>query len=160
MNEETLEHVSMLVRTFKFLVLPASFLYVLADLWLFKENAFDSMFWGILVFLYSSFLPDLPSAFRKKRGNHDLPWYKKYSLLLFAPIFIWLLLSGMRLGWKTTENFHNFRSLAMYFGFLSLCGFIAFAQAPISIGDISETFSLSFYGMIGYLAHLKVDKIW
>ena len=160
MNEETFEHVNMLIKTFKFLVLPASLLYVFADFCFLSENAFDSMFWGILIFLYSNFLPDLPSAFRKKEKDHDLPWYKKYSLLLFAPIFVWLLLSGMRLGWKTSENFHNFRSLAMYCVFLSLCGFVAFAQPPISIGDLSETLSISFYGLIGYLGHLKVDKIW
>lgn len=163
MEEETSEHVSMLVKAFKFVVFPASLFYVCSDFFFFRENVVDSMFWGIMIFIYANFLPDLPSIFRKKENGkktEDLPWYKKYLLLLLAPIFIWLLFSGIRLGWKTTETFHNFRSLAMFEIFLLLMGFLAFGSFPIGMGDLTETLSFSLYGLMGYLAHLKVDKIW
>lgn len=163
MEEETIEHVNMLAKVFKYVILPASIFYVCADFYFFGENSLDSMFWGILIFFYGNFLPDLPSIYRRKEKvaiNRDLPWYKKYALLLLAPLFIWLLFSGIRLTWKTTETFHNLKSLATFGVFLLLLGFFAFGQFPIGIGGLTEIFSLPFYGLIGYLSHLKVDKIW
>lgn len=162
MEKETSEHVHLLGIVFC-VVFPASLFYVFADFYFFKENALDSMLFGLLVFVYSNFLPDLPSIYRRNKysGNaEDLAWYKKYAILLFAPFLIWAFFSGIRLGWRTTETFHNFKSLAVYGGFLSLLGFFAFGNAPILIGDITEIISLPLYGLIGYLTHLKVDKIW
>ncbi len=163
MENETSMHIYLLIEVLKWIVLPASFIYVCADFYFFKENALDSMFWGILIFIYSNFLPDLPTIYREQKNNEiteDLPWYKKYALLLFAPLFIWVLFSGTRLKWKTTETFHNFKSLAIYGAFLLLWGFFAFGSFPISIGDMTKILSLPLYGMIGYLTHLKADKIW
>ena len=162
MEEETMEHVHMLLKILKLVILPASMFYVCADFFLFRENAVDSMLWGLAAFCYSSFLPDLPSIFRKTNGNkkEDAPWYKKYSILLLAPIFIWLLFSGIRLGWKTSETFHNFKSVAIFAGFLFLCSFLAFGEFPVGVGNFTEILSLPLYGMVGYLSHLKVDKIW
>ena len=167
MKHETRQHVDLLIKVFKWVVLPASLLYVCADFYFFGQNALDSMFLGILIFVYSNFLPDLPSIYRRRKIYHDLrvttedlPWYKKYVLLLFAPLFIGAFFLGIQLRWKTTETFHNFKSLAIYVVFLLLLGFFTFGVFPISIGEITEILSLSFYGMIGYLTHLKVDKIW
>lgn len=164
MKEETLEHVRFSIKVFKWIVLPASLLYVFVDLYVFKENALDSVLWGVLLFFYSNFLPDLPSIYRRKKKNNgvarDLPWYKKYVLLLFAPLLIWILFSGIQLTWRTTETFHDFKSLAVYGVFLSLLGFLAFVNFPIEIGSIIKVFAIPFYGVIGYLTHLKVDEIW
>lgn len=163
MEEETKEHVNMMVKVFKLVVFPASVFYVCCVFFFFKENALDSMLWGIMIFIYGNFLPDLPSIFRKKeqdKEGKELPWYKKYVLLLFAPIFIWLLFSGIRLGWKTTETFHNFKSLASFGTFLFVLGFLAFSSSPIGIEDAIEILAFTFFGMIGYLVHLRVDKIW
>ena len=164
MTGETLQHVKSLTKVFKWVVLPVSLVYVCADFYFFRENALDSMFLGVLIFVYSNFLPDLPSIFRQKVYHDvrdtihaDLPWYKKYALLLFAPLFIGGFLLGMRLSWKTTETFHNFKSLAIYLVFLSTLSFFAFGDFPISIGDITEIVSVPFYAMIGYLTHLKAD---
>ncbi|MDH5266486.1 MAG: hypothetical protein OEW62_02270 [Candidatus Bathyarchaeota archaeon] len=163
MKSETLQHVDLMIKVFKWIILPASLLYVCADLYFFRENALDSMFLGILIFFYSNFLPDLPSIFRRKTYHDtrdttgDLPWYKKYALLLFAPLFIGAFFLGTRLRWKTTENFHNFKSLAIYLIFLFTLSFFAFGDLPISIGDITEIVSVPLYGLIGYLTHLKVD---
>jgi hypothetical protein len=161
MEKETEEHVRMLVKMFKFIVVPASLIYVFSDFFFFRENTLDSMLWGILVFVYSSFLPDLPSIYRKGKNNgtaEDLPWYKKYALLLFAPLFIWLLISGTRLKWSTTETFHNFRSVAVYCGFLLLFGSL-FTQFPFTIVDMTELVSIPLYGLVGYLSHLKADRV-
>jgi len=163
MKEETLEHVHSSIKVFKWIILPISLFYVTADFYFFGENALDSMFWGILIFFYSNFLPDLPSIYRKKKNNvenEDLPWYKKYALLLFAPLLIWVLFSGIRLAWRTTDTFHNFKSLTIYGAFLFALSLFGFVKFPIDIGSITEILSIPLYGMIGYLTHLKVDKIW
>ncbi len=160
MKCETSEHVKSLIKVFKWVILPASLIYVCAVFY-FGENALDSMFLGILIFFYSNFLPDLPSIFRKKRRDEDdLFPEEKYAVLLFAPLFILASFFGIRLRRKTTETFHNFKSLTIYVAFLLLVSFFAFGDFPISIGDITEILSLPFYGLIGYLTHLKVDKIW
>ncbi|MEM3699414.1 MAG: hypothetical protein QXL57_00895 [Candidatus Bathyarchaeia archaeon] len=162
MEEETLEHVRSVVEVFKWIVLPASLIYVFAAFYFFNENALDSMFWGVLIFFYSNFLPDLPFMYRRKKDEEteDLPWYKKYFLLLFAPLLIWILFSGIRLSWKTQETFHDFKSLTVYGIFLFILGFCAFVKFPISVGNVFEVMSLPLYGIVGYLTHLKVDKIW
>jgi hypothetical protein len=163
MQKETSEHFRLLRRVFKWIVIPASLFYVGASIWYFGENALDSMFWGLLVFIYSSFLPDLPSIYRKKKNQNktkDLAWYGSIALLYFAPIFVWLMFSGIKLNWNTTETFHDFKSVALYGVFLVLCGFLMFGDFPFSIGKITEIISLSLYGITGYLTHLKVDKVW
>jgi hypothetical protein len=162
MNIETSEHVNLAIKVFKWIIFPASILYICADFYFFRENAIDSMLWGLLIFFYSNFLPDLPSIYRKKEigNNEELQWYKKYAILLFAPLLIWVLFSGVRLGWRTTETFHNFKSLAIYGMFLLLLGFFAFGNFPILIGGMAKILSFPIYGIIGYLTHLKVDKIW
>ncbi len=164
MRCETLEHVDLMIKVFKWVVLPASVLYVCSNFYFFRQNALDSMFLGMLIFVYSNFLPDLPSIYRRKKvysdvgvETEDLPWYKKYALLLFAPLFIGAFLCGIRLRWKTTETFHNFKSSIIYGAFLFILGVFVFGDYPISIGDITEILSLPFYGLIGYLTHLKVD---
>jgi hypothetical protein len=152
----------MLIEVFEFLILPASVLYLLSAMIILKENAFDSALWGIVVFFYSNFLPDLTCICSRNNGKgktQNLSWYKKYALLLFAPLFICILFSNTQFSWKTTENFHNFRSLTIYGGFLALWGFIAFGGFPVSSGQITEILALPVYGIVGYLTHLKVDKI-
>jgi len=164
MKRETYSHVYLLIKVLKWVVLPASLLYVCADFYFFGQNAMDSMLWGLLIFFYSNFLPDLPSVYRRKTyrdisaTTEDLPWYKKYALLLFAPLFIGAFFLGYR-RWNTTETFHNFKSLAIYVVFLFILSLFAFGGFSISIGDITQILSLPAYGLIGYLTHLKVD-LW
>jgi len=164
MECETLEHVDLTVKVFKWIVLPASLLYVCSELYFFRQNTLDSMLLSMLIFVYSSFLPDLPSVYRRKKiyidlgiAAEDLPWYKKYALLLFAPLFLGAFLAGIRLRWKTTETFHNFRSLVVYEVFLLSLSFLAFGGYPISTGNILEILSTPSFGLIGYLTHLRVD---
>jgi len=162
MKEETLEHVHSTVKVFKWLILPSILIYVCANLCFFGENALDSALWGILIFFYSSFLPDLPSIYRRKKKreeSEDLPWYKKYALLLFAPLLIWILYSGFQLGWRTTATFHDLRSLTIYGAFLFLLSLLFFGRFPISVENIIRIVCVPLYGAIGYLTHLKVDKL-
>ena len=105
----------------------------------------------------------MPFIYRRKKDEEvaeDLPWYKKYFLLLFAPLLIWILFSGIRLSWKTRETFHDFKSLTVYGIFLLILGFFAFVKFPTNVGNMFEIISLPLYGIAGYLTHLKVDKIW
>lgn len=157
---ETLQHVTPLIRLFKWVVLPASLFYVCANYYFFGANTLDSMFFGIFIFIYSNFLPDLASMFKSRISydtTEDLTWYKKYALLLFAPLFILAFFCGIKLGWKTNETFHNFKSLMIYGAFLLILNFFVFVDFPLTIGDIPEILSLPFYGLGGYLTHLKVD---
>jgi hypothetical protein len=163
MKEETMEHVQSSIKVFRWIILPASLLYVFLEFYFFGENSLDSMLWGLAVFFYSNFLPDLPSIYRRKAKNDDekdLPWYKRYAILLFAPLLVWILFSGVRLNWRTTETYHNFKSLAVYCVFLFVVGFFAFVKFPIALGNVIEILVFPLYGLIGYLTHLKVDKIW
>jgi hypothetical protein len=160
---ETFEHVGSVVKVFKWIILPASIVYVLASFWLLKEITLGSALIGVVFFFYSNFLPDIPAIFRSKYHpgiealNSRLPWYKNYALLLFAPVFIVLFLCGKKIEWKTIETFHNLKSLAIYIAFLSIIGCLLFARFPIGIGAVAETISLPLYGLAGYLTHLKVD---
>ena len=163
MKEETSEHVHHSVKVFMWMVLPLSLAYALGFQFVFGENVLGPTLWGFVVYFYSNFLPDLPSIYRKKKPEPegiDLPWYKKYTLLLFAPLLIWLLFSGVRLSWKTEETYHNFRSVAIYGAFLFTVGFLAFAGLPLSVKDLVKVFFFQFCGVTGFLTHLKVDEIW
>ncbi|MEM2888182.1 MAG: hypothetical protein QXR42_01720 [Candidatus Bathyarchaeia archaeon] len=163
MKKETVEHLRMLSKVFKFIILPMVILYGFALFYYFGENPINSLVWNVLIFLYSNFLPDLPSAYinRKNKGEIEpIKWHKKYALLLFAPVFIWLLFSGVFLRWRTTETFHNFRSLTVYSLFLIGLGFVIFGNFPLSIGNLPKILSLSLFGSLGYLTHLKVDGVW
>ena len=133
MKEETSEHLRMLSSALRYVILPASVCFVFVGV-LSGVNALDSVVWGVLIFIYSNFLPDLPSAFREKIGEANaarLSWFKKYALLLFAPIFIWLLFTDVTVAWKTTENFHNFKSLFVFEGFW-LCWVFFFLEDCLS----------------------------
>lgn len=163
MKEETSEHVRHSVEVFIWMIFPLSVVYVCGFQFFFGESVFGLVLWGLGVYFYSNFLPDLPSIHRKKKCEADctdLSWYKKYVILLFAPLLVWLLFSGIRLSWRTVETYHNFRSLAIYGAFLFVVGFLGFAGLPLSIRDLARIFFFQFCGIIGFLTHLKVDKIW
>ena len=163
MREETAEHVHSSIKVFKWLILPASFFYAFLMFFFFKVNVLGSMLWGLAVFFYSIFLPDLPSIYRRKAadsGGEDPPWYKRYVILLFAPLLVWILFSGIRLNWRTSETYHNFKSLTVYGIFLYVVGFLAFIKFPVQTGNLIEVLIFPLYGFAGYLTHLKVDKVW
>ena len=158
---ETFEHVTSFISVYKWVVLPASILFVGAAFFFFGQNVLLHVLWGQLLFVYSTFLPDLPAVYRRQsregRDPTELPWYKTYSLLLLAPFFLGVLLVGIRLGWRITENFHNIRSLIIYGAFLSVCGLLTFGAFPISMREVLNILAIPVYGMAGYITHLKVD---
>jgi len=158
---ETAEHVDHLCSALKKLVLPLSVCYLCLGFF-FGSNVIDSLFLGILIFVYSHFLPDLLSPFRiknRKERNKDGSWLKKYALLFLAPLFIFLLWGDGIPALRTTEHFHNARSLGVYSIFLLLLGSIFYGNMPLSLGRLLEVFSPAIFGSIGYFTHLKVDKI-
>ena len=167
MKLETFEHVHLLTKVFKWIVLPLSVLYGCAMFIFFGQNALDSILLANLLFFYSNFLPDLLAIFRRKvyhdvrdTFHEELPGYKTYALLLFAPLFIALLFCGKKIKWRTNETFHNFKSLVVYEAFLFAVSFFAFADFPISIGGIIEVLLVPLFCLLGYLTHLKVDHMF
>jgi len=150
-----LEHFSFMVWMFKKIVLPLGFCYLLVGLF-YQETVFDSLLWGIILFVYGNFFPDFDSLFigRKNRAM-KLSWHKKCLLLCFAPVCILMFTMGK---WKiplskTPKIFHSFKSVTIYGVFLSLLGFLLY-------GNLIEITSPLIFGLLGYLAHLKVDKYW
>jgi hypothetical protein len=128
----------------------------------FGNNVVDSLFLGLVIFVYSHFLPDLLSPFRirnTKEKNNDGTLVKKYALLFLAPIFIFLLFGDRMPAFRTAEHFHNIKSFGAYSIFLFLLGLVFYGNIPFSWGRILEVFSLTIFGSIGYITHLKVDKI-
>lgn len=162
MKEETTEHVQQAVKVFSWVILPLSLAYLFGSQIFLGQNVLWPTLWAIAVYFYSNFLPDLPSVYRKKKTENDgkdIPWYKKYVILLLAPLLIWLLFCGLRLSWRTTDTFHNFKALTVYAIFLGAIGFLGFSGLPILIGDILKVMFFLSCGVIGFLAHLKIDKI-
>jgi len=167
MKLETFEHVHLLTKVFKWIVLPSSVLYGCAIFIFFGQNALDSILLANLLFFYSNFLPDLPAIFRRKvyhdardTFHEELPGYKTYALLLFAPLFIALLFCGKKIKWRTTETFHNFKSLVVYGAFLFTLGFLVLMVFQVSLGGIIEVLFVPLFGLLGYLTHLKVDLVF
>lgn len=167
MKLETFEHLHLLTKVFKWIVLPSSVLYGLVLFIFFGQNALGSILLVNILFFYSNFLPDLPAIFRRKVHRDEretlherLPVCKAYILLLFAPLFIVLLFCGINIKWRTTETFHNFRSLAIYGTFLFLIYFLVLVIFQLSLGGIIEVLCIPFFGILGYLTHLKVDLVF
>jgi len=167
MKLETFEHVHLMTKVFKWIVLPSSVLYGCAMFIFFGQNALDSILLANLLFFYSNFVPDLPAIFRRKvyrderdTFHKDLPTYKTYALLLFAPFFIVLLFCGKKIKWRTTETFHNFKSLVVYGVFLFMLGFLVLLVFRVSLGGIIEVLFVPLFGLLGYLTHLKVDLVF
>jgi hypothetical protein len=156
MEQETVDHFHLLVKVLKWLVFPSSLFYVLTVFWYFGENALDSAFWGLVLFIYSNFLPDLPAVFCRYQNKHQkeaLPWYTRYTLILFAPLFVWLVFSDIPILWRPLDTFHNIKALIVYALLLVVIGLVTF-------GASIETWALPLYGVTGYLVHLKVDNVW
>lgn len=167
MKLETFEHVHLLTKLLKLVVVPLSLTYFFTEFFLFENNVLDSMLIGVALFFYSNFVPDLPAIFRRRiyQDERDalygsLSRYKTYALFLFAPFFILLVFCGVKIKWKTTETFHNFKSLAVYGGFIFAVSFLILLVFPISIGGIMEAFCVPLYAILGYLTHLRVDLIF
>ena len=167
MKIETFEHVHLLTKVFKWIVLPSNIIYGWTLYILWKQNTLDSIVLAVLFFFYSNFVPDLPAVFRRKvyRDERDmfheeLPPHKSYALLLFAPFFVGLLFCGKTLKWRTTETFHNFKSLAVYGIFLVALGFsVLLVTSSFSIGTMIEVIWVTLFALLGYSTHLKVDQI-
>jgi hypothetical protein len=167
MKLETFEHVHLLTKVFKWIVLPSSVLYGYAMFVFLGLNTLNSILLANLMFFYSNFVPDLPAIFRRKvyrdvRDSYygELPKYKSYALLLLAPVFIILLFCGKKMKWKTTETFHNFKSLAIYGTFLFILGFFVSVVFPFSVGGLIEVVWVLLFGLLGYFTHLKVDMVF
>ena len=166
MKLETFEHVHFLTKVFKWIILPSSVLYGCVMLIFFGQNTLGAILVANLLFFYSNFVPDLPAIFRRKvrryerdTFNEDLPAYKTYVLLLFAPVFIAFVFCGKMTKWKTAETFHNFKSLVVYGAFLFLLCFLVLLVFRVSFAGITNAFFVTFFGLIGYLSHLKVDHV-
>lgn len=154
-EQETAAHFQLLVMIFKWLVFPASVLYIFVGFWYLGVNAIDSAFWGLLLFVYSNFLPDLPAVFCRYQNSQyqqALSGYTRYALLLFTPLFVWLVFSRIPIPWRSVDTFHNVKAAALY----TLC---LLGMGMFIFGGGFEACAFPLYGIAGYLTHLRVDQI-
>ncbi len=175
MGSEVQEHFAIIAWTVKKVFLLVAIIYVLTGL-LAGVHVFDSLFLGLLIFLYSNFLPDADVLFKKlciseksklyagyavisKKGkllmgfDEEAKWYEKYALLFFAPLFVYyrIFQKTRQLYTMQEKPFHNMKSLFAYSSFLLLIGFVFYT-------NILENVSLSLFGGFGYYIHLFIDR--
>ncbi len=142
----------MMVWMFRHVLLPACIFYVIAGL-LFQKNVFDSLFLGLLVFVYSNFVPDWDSllvvAANKPEGYYP---FEKLCLLFFGPLFVYYVVSeeAKPIYAKRPKEFHSLRGLLLYTTFLLIVGLVFYRNGL-------EQISLPFFGCLGYATHLAVD---
>ena len=168
MKIETFEHVNLLTKVFTRTVLLLGIIYSATIFVFFGRFPLGSLLLGMLMFFYSNFVPDLPAIFRIKKScpkerdflNDKFSKIKSYALLLFIPMFIFLIFCGKKTKWKTSETYHNFKSLAIYGTFITILGvfiLIVFQNSTVAIIEVIWVLLLS---LLGYLTHLKVDDVF
>lgn len=175
-GSEVLEHFEIIKFIIKRFFLPFAVIYIIAGFVL-GIHVLGSLFLGLIIFLYSNFLPDMDSVFKKlnisegsklykgyvkisKKGRmlirkDETKWYEKYAVLFFAPLFIYYILFQKAKHLYTTQEkpFHNIRSLFAYSSFLLLLGIILYS-------NILEQISISVFGGVGYYTHLFIDNVF
>lgn len=150
MKDEIGEHFGFIGWAFKRIIVPLMVFYLAAGL-LLGINTFGSLFVSLLVFLYSNFLPDTDFLIRKSENNESR-WHERYSLLFFAPVFIYYVIAGRArpLYAKKVRCFHNPKAMFLYGGFLLIFGLLLWV-------DILKSSMLAVFGMLGFAFHLAVD---
>lgn len=148
-RSEIVEHLSFVKWASKRIFLPISFLYIVLG-FIFHIRIFDSLFVNFLIFVYSNFLPDLDSVFKK--NSQRFKSYKQYLFLFFAPLYLFYLFSenSKKIYSKAAKPFHNFQSLFAYGLFLSAVGLLFY-------GNWLEIISIPLFGVFGYAIHLSID---
>lgn len=154
-ESEFAEHASLMKWVALRILAPLAIFYMLAGLLVFEVYLVGSLFLGSLFFVYSNFLPDLDSLIIvTKNKKLSSRWFYRYSLLLFAPLFIYYAVSGHAkpIYADKPKEFHGVDSLITYIVFLFVLGFL-FWRNPI------QHTILPVFGGLGYLTHLVVDKM-
>ncbi len=152
-EEELDEHGVLMAWAVKHILLPVSVFYAIAGLF-FRNNIFDSLFLGLMVFIYSNFVPDLDSLMVVAKGKHKKFWsLEKFGLLFLGPLFVYYAISGEAkpIYAKKPKEFHTVRYLLLYCAFLLAVGLVFYS-------NLLEQLSLPFFGFLGYAIHLAVDN--
>jgi len=153
MNEEVIEHLDFIRWVFKRIILPMVMFYVAAGLIL-RMDILGSIFLSTLLFFYSNLLPDVDALFQKTEDKMlDSLWYEKYSLLFFAPMMIYYIISGRARPLYSTEEktFHNYKTVVIYGAFLFIIGSIFWM-------DTVKRVMFPLFGMLGFTTHLLIDR--
>jgi len=144
------EHFYFIKWVLKRIFLPVAIFYLFSGFVL-GVWVIDSLFLGLIIFLYSNFLPDADSIFKVTNVKSDIK--EKHLVLFFAPVYALYLLSenSSRPKSKTAKPFHNLKSMVAYGIFLFAVGFILYR-------NWLEIASLPMFGVMGYFTHISVDK--
>ncbi|MBI2084891.1 MAG: hypothetical protein HYT71_00015 [Candidatus Aenigmarchaeota archaeon] len=152
-EDELKEHFSFAAWAFKRLIIPLIIFYLLVGI-LLETRILAPLLISLLIFLYSNFLPDIGYIVKKtRRKSNEWKWHEKYSLLFFAPIFLYYAIAGRAQPLYSTESrpFHNFKSAIAYGFFLLFVGLILWEE-------LSKALILTSFGLLGFVIHLLVDK--
>ena len=152
-EEEIKEHFTILGFFIKRIIIPLALLYVIFGV-IFNIDLFDSLFLALVIFIYSSLLPDADIFFRAtKNKRQDSLWYDKLGMLFFAPVIVFYIFLGRARKMYTFSQrpFHNFSMIFVY-------GFFLLMISSIFWSTSLEKASLPILGMMGYAIHLIIDK--
>jgi len=152
-EKEIKEHFTILSFFAKKVIIPLICVYIIFGL-IFNLYLFDSLFLALVVFIYSSLLPDTDIFFKiTNKKMQESIWYEKLGLLFFAPLVVFYMLVGRAKKMYTIKQrpFHNF-SIVFVYGFFLLIVSSIFWSTPL------EKISLPILGMLGYAIHVLIDK--
>lgn len=151
--DELEEHGGFIRWGAKRIILPLAIFYILIGL-VFGEHVLGSLLMGLVVFLYSNFLPDLDTFFpHNDNKKNEVSAVKKRIALFFAPAVVYYILSRKLTHWDLGKDkpFHNSRALLEFSAFLFFFGLLLYFSA------LKALFFMVF-GFCGYFMHLTIDN--
>lgn len=151
--EEMKEHLPFMLWILKRLIIPLIPLLIIANFFL-KLEIIPVIIIAIAPFIYGNFVPDFDSLMKLSKHKNS-PISNKLFLLLFSPIYIYYFVFENSKSVFTTKEkeFHSIKYLLAYSMFLFFMSFLVF-----SYNDIYKHFIFSFFGSLGYMTHLLIDK--
>ncbi len=152
-EEELKEHFDFLAYTFNRIIIPLIAIYVLISLTL-DINVFGSLFVCMIIFIYSNFLPDTDFLIKRTENKkQESLWYERYTLLFFAPILVYYIITGKASPLYSLESrsFHTIKAAIIWGIFLLVIGSIFWPETLKRI-------MLPLFGMAGFTFHLLVDR--
>ncbi len=150
---ELKEHFTFAGWAFKRIIIPLIVFYFVMGFVL-DTRIFASLFISLLIFIYSSFLPDVGYIVKKTKDRRkEWKWNEKYALLFFAPVFLYYVIAGRAKPLFSSEDrpYHKFGIAFVYGAFLFVVGMLFW-------DELLKAVMLSIFGFLGFAIHLLVDK--
>jgi len=147
------EHFNWMAIVIKRLIVPLGLFFLAAGL-IFGNHMFGSLVISLIVFIYSTFLPDIDILI-KESGGESAPslWYELYFFLFFAPLVVYYILAGKARPLFSTRarQFHSIQAVCVYAFFLFLVSSLFWPT------EMLKRIMFPTFGTLGFVTHLVVD---